>query len=113
MAEELIDPSEYGLWVSVAAEANDNGRRMKIPASHVEQVLDVLRTAAASRADYALNVALLKWQAAPRDLPGLMDKDTVDGVLTMAESAVGALRVLHEMAGELVEDDDGPREERS
>lgn len=105
MAEELVDPSEFGLWISASADANGKGERMKIPSSHVEPVLDALRTAAAARADYALNVALLKWQAQPHDVPGLMDVHVVDSVLTMVESAVDALRVLREIAGEVVEDD--------
>lgn len=102
MAEELVDPSEYGLWVSASAEVNGKGERMKIPSSHVEPVLDALRTAAAARADYTLNAALLKWQ---HDVPGLMDVHAVDSVLTMAEGAVEALRVLRELAGEVVDPD--------
>jgi hypothetical protein len=105
MAEELVDPSEYGLWISASAEPNGKGERMKIPSSHVEAVLDALRTAAAARADYALNAALLKWQHHPHDVPGLMDVHDVESVLTMVEGAAEALRVLREVAGEVVDPD--------
>lgn len=103
MAEELVDPTEFGLWIVASAEKNGNGQGMKIPSTHVDEVLAVLRTAAAGRADYALNAALLKWQALPLEMPGLIDRHAVDNVLTMAESAVEALRVLHELAGEIVD----------
>lgn len=105
MAEELSDPTEHGLWISASAEANGKGERMQIPSTHVGPVLDALRTAAAGRADYALNVAILKWQELPRDLPGLIDYHDVERVLTMVESAAEALRVLREVAGEVVDPD--------
>lgn len=103
MAEELVDPTEHGLWIAASSEEKDAGQRMKVPSTHVDEVLSVLRTAAAGRANYALNAALLKWQALPVEMPGLIDRHAVDNVLTMAESAVEALRVLHELAGEIVD----------
>lgn len=108
---EVFDPSEEGmhLWVSTSdnAKAADSPG-MRIPATLVDDLLASLRVAAVSRANYCLNVAVLKWERQPHGEPWMMGRVTFDGVADMLDQASEAFRVLAEIAPEAYDGDEQP-----
>lgn len=109
MTEELFDPGCEGLRLWASTDPNTragDAPGMRVPPPLAHDLVAAMREAAAKRAEFCLNVALLKWQKTSRDVPGLIDRPTAQDVLNMVEQAADALRVLQEIAVELFADDE-------